>query len=575
MTSPLISAIAPGALGFLAMAALGWHLASSASQKTIEETASPEEIPQNHKRPQRPQRADSLAAAQMRAIRDAGSPAERLRTVVALANSLAPSEFPAWAEGDRFNFRKGPELDVFRMIIFERWIKEDPASLIPWAIQNNYGQAGRALIAMAKDDPQRLIDHCRTNPNAKDELQILDEVAKKHPALALQRLQDLSAAGLPSETLRLAKSLLVELAKSSPAALEATLESLPVDLRREAESALSGQRLITSFSAEIRALWDHPDGWRIFQSNLSGNGELGTKMLAQIADFPESWKARVVENYYHFINSENSKDWFNADLEGKGFSASQAKRIKESSLNELASSDPEFALRHLAGSDIDSGTRQSLITNAISSSSGDSEKTARLIELMTSEEDKQFARDQLKLSEIAKSDGAAQKPAEWLDKLVAIDGAKARPYEILNQLRGWDKTKLAELRAGFNALPVEQQQNIGSLVAIGEGYERIDPGFAGDAIRALVTHQTANSDSRRDNDPVMASSNFAVNLSSKDPAAATSWINTLPEGDAKLWARKNVAANWNQYDPKAVTQWLKTLPPTTRDQVTEYLKTRK
>jgi hypothetical protein len=355
--------------------------------------------------------------------------------VVALATSLPPSEFAAWVEGDRFNFRKGPELDVFRMILFERWIKEDPASLIPWAIRNNHGQAGRALIALAKDDPQRLIDHCRANPNAKDELQILDEVAKNHPALALQRLQDLSAAGLPSETLQLAKSLLVELAKSSPAALEATLESLPLDLRREAESALSGQRLVASFSAEIRALWDRPDGWSIFQSNVSDNGELATKMLAQIADLPQSWKARVAENYYQFINSKNSKDWFNADLESKGFSASQAKTIKERSLMALASSDPEFALRNLAGLDIDSGTRERLIANVIRSSNGDSEKTARLMELMTSEEDRQFARDQIKLSEIAKSDGATQEPAEWLAKLGAIDVAKNRPYEILNQLK--------------------------------------------------------------------------------------------------------------------------------------------
>lgn len=575
MTCTRLSAIAPGVLGFLGMAALGWHLVPIASRPASEETASAGETPRNYKRPPRPQRADSLAAVQMRAIRDAGSLSERLRTAVALATSLPPSEFAAWVEGDRFNFRKGPELDVFRMILFERWIKEAPASLIPWAIQNNHGQAARALIALAKEDPQRLIDHFHSNPNPKSEFQILDEVAKKHPILALQRLQELSAAGLPAGTIDMAMNLLVELAKSSPAALEATLDSLPLDLRREAESALSGQRLVTSFSAEIRALWDHPDGLRIFQRNVFDNGELATKTLDEIADLPESWKARIVESAYQFINDQNCKDWFNADLEGAGFSASQARMIRERTLNGLASSDPEFALQKMTESGMDSSTKQGIISSVIRSARGDEAKTAELLQLMPTGEDRQFFLDQLQISKIAKSEGTKEKPVEWLDKLGAIDGSKARPYEILNQLRGWDKAKVTELRAGFNGLPVEQQQNIGSLVAAGGMYVQIDPGFAGDAIRALVTHPPANSESNRRDDPVIASSNFAVQLSVNDPAAATSWINTLPEGDSKLWARKNVAANWNQYDPKAVTQWVKTLPADARDQVTEYLEKQK
>ena len=226
MTSTRLSALAPGVLGFLGMAALGWHLATPASRPASEETASAGETPQNYKRPPRQQRADSLAAVQMRAIRDAGSPPKGCaRPSPWRIPCHPPSLRRGWKATDSTS-AKGPELSVFRMIIFERWIKEDPDSLIPWAVRNNHGQAGRALIALSKEDPQRLIEHCRANPNAKDELQILDEMAKNHPALALQRLQELSAAGLPAGTIEMAKSLLVELAKSSPTALEATLESL-------------------------------------------------------------------------------------------------------------------------------------------------------------------------------------------------------------------------------------------------------------------------------------------------------------------------------------------------------------
>ncbi len=575
MKPPPISAITSSLLGFLVMAALGWLLATPSPNQIGGQTESAEAIRRNHSRPTRPTRDIGLVARQMRAVRDAGSPTERLRMTVSLANSLPPSEFAAWMEGDRFNFRKGPELDVFRMIIFERWINEDPDSLIPWASKNNYGQAGRALLSLAKDDPQRLIDHYRGNPNDKAELQILDEVAKNHPALALQRLQELSAKGLPSGTTGLARSLLNEIAKNSPAALETVMTSLAPDLQEAAESALSGQRLATSFPTEIRALWERPDGWRIFDNNASGNRELSNKLVAEIANLPESWKSGIAGNYYNYISEKNGREWINADLEQAGFTASQAKTMKDWALREMASSDPEFALRSLTESNFDASTRQEVISNAIRNARDDSEKIDRLIEMMTSEEDRQYARNQLKLADLTESGSKSQKPADWLEKFGGIDGAQGRPYEILNQLRNWDKAKIAELRTGFNELPAHQQQNIARLVAAGGMYAQVDPGFAGDAIRALVTNPPVASsinDRTPGNDPVMASSTYAVELSITDPSAATSWINTLPDGDAKLWAFKNVASNWQQYEPKAVDQWVKSLPLDAREQVKKHLE---
>lgn len=571
MKSPPLSAITPGLLGFLGMAVLGWHLASPIPNRDLTETETPEDTSPNPRRPSRTQRDGGLVAKQMRAIRDAGTPSERLRATVNLANTLPPAEFAAWVEGDRFDFRKGPELEVFRMILFERWIQEDPDSLIPWANRNNHGQAARALISLAENQPQKIIDHYRAHPNDQAELQILDKVAEKNPALALQRLQELSTRGLLRGTTRQARGLLKELAKASPESLESAMNTLAPDLQKEAESALSSQSLAVSFPTEIRALWQRPDGWRIFQDSASDNSELAEKLISEINNLPESWVSGIGENYYNFISEKNGRKWFDTDLEGAGFTASQVKRIKEYALSEMATSDPGFALQNLAISGVDSSIKQELITNAFRGAKPDDEKTARLIAMISSEEDRQLARDQLQVTELTATEGKPQQTAEWLEKLGGIDGAQVRPYEILNQLRSWDKAKLDELRTGFNGLPVDQQQNIARVVAAGGAYVQIDPGFAGDAIRSLVIHPPANTESRRD-DPVMASSSYAVHLSMSNPAAATSWINTLPEGNAKLWANKNLAANWNQYDPKAVAQWMKTLPPDAREQVSKHLQ---
>ncbi|MBC7980328.1 MAG: hypothetical protein H7Y36_07170, partial [Armatimonadetes bacterium] len=294
MTSAPIFAIAPGLLGFLGMAAIGWHLSPPPPTQPTVEVATNDGVPRDHRRPTKSARDGGLVTEQMRAVRNAGSPTERLRKTIALANSLPPSEFGAWMEGDRFDFRQGPELSIFRMIVFERWIKEDPESLIPWAGRNNHGQAGRALLSLANNAPQSLIDHYRSHPDDKTELQTLKEVAKKHPALALQRLQELSARGLPSETARVAKDLIYALADKSPAALESAVGSLDPALKALVERAMSGQRLAASFPTEIRALWERPDGWKIFSGNASENDELATRLIPEIANLPQSWKAGMV-----------------------------------------------------------------------------------------------------------------------------------------------------------------------------------------------------------------------------------------------------------------------------------------
>ena len=558
-----LAVITPGLLGFLGMAALGWYLANPSLTKT--ETGVTESIAREQKRPLKSPRDHGIVAAQMRAVRDAGSPVERLRSAIALANSLPPSEFAAWMEGDRFDFRKGPELSVFRMIVFERWIKESPESLIPWAGENNHGQAGRALLYLANNNPQSLIDHYRSHPDDRTELLTLKEVAKKHPALALQRLQELSARGIPAESAWKAAGALEELAGNSPAALEAALGTLDPEFRRKAESLLCGQRLAASFPTELAALCERPDGWQIFSDNASRNGELATKLIAEIAGLPQSWKAYMAMHTFSFISEKNGKEWFNADLEGAGFSESQAKRIRAEALDEAASSDYEFALRTVAGAGLESHATATVIATAINTAKVDRSEVGRLIGMIGSEEGRRIARDQLELADQGTRAEHAGNPAEWLEKT----GANDRSSGNLKQLTTWDKAQLAELRTRFNALPAAQQQNIASLVAADRTDSEIDPGFAGDAIRALVNHQSVISPAN--DNGVVASSTYAVRLSMSDPAAATSWINTLPEGEAKLWARKNVAANWQQYDPKAVNQWLTTLPADARNQVTEHL----
>jgi hypothetical protein len=554
---PARSVITPG-LAFLGMAALGWHLAKPIPPQP--ETGLLDKYPSRESRPARTARNDGMIAEQMNAILTKDSPLEKMRATLNLANSIPPSDFAKWVEGDRFSIRSGPELTVFRMIIFERWIKEAPDTLIGWADKNNYGQAGRALISLAKSDPEQLISHYRSHPGSEAELQILKEVAKHHPSLALQRLQELSEAKLSSETARKANEVLDELAKKSPSGLEAVIDTLSPELRAFAESALSGQRLAASFATEVSALSKDPNGFRIFEENISNKPELASQLIKHLSQLPDDW------NRFTF---REGKKWFETDLEAAGFSSAQAKSIKGKALQSLASTDPEFAFANLEAAD--ESAKEYIIIAALRSGNGDETRTTKLISLMPSEEDRQRAREQLLRTSVAGTPGSKVKPQEWLSQLSQLDESGGFSRTALANLQNWDTARLAELKEGYNQMTFDQKQHIALMIASNASRFESDSDFFGDAIRFLVTNPPPASEAR-DVDPVMASSTYAVQLATSNPSAAISWINALPEGPAKLWARKNVAANWQQYDPKAVSTWLQTLPVSVREEVAKHLQ---
>lgn len=152
MKTPSPFVMAALIVAFFAALFVGWRLAPKgvALQRKPEPEAVSIRVPARD----RPTRNDSGVSRKMDRIRNGESPVERSRAAISLAMSLDPSEFAAWVEGDRFSSRNGPELSIFRMIIFERWAAEDPYSLIAWGILNDYGQAGRALDTFAKNDPE-------------------------------------------------------------------------------------------------------------------------------------------------------------------------------------------------------------------------------------------------------------------------------------------------------------------------------------------------------------------------------------------------------------------------------------
>lgn len=561
------------ALAFLAMNVVGWNLGGN-SGEIADQAAPPAGRPS---RPARHDRAGSgptgEAGKSLAAIRGAGTPEARTRAAIDLANSLPPSEFAAWLDGGWFNLRGGPDLTIFTKILLARWKQEDPEGLLAWSLKKESGE-GRAILAeWSEKEPQRLIDFFKNHPDDPAEMRALAAIANTNPGLALQRFLEMASAGISRQGMSYTSDILWQLAEKSPAALEAALDSLPAPLKKEAETALSGQRLKTSFATEIRALWELPGGWKIFESNAGQNGELGAKIFDELANLPPAWRASLAANPYSFMDKANYEKWLDADLAGYGFSLSQTKQIRAAALNNLASRQPELALKRMGEMDLDSDGRQNVISRVISSADNDPDKVAALIALLGTEEDRKVAQSMVDAYNDSQSQTKIEKPADWLEKIGALDPKSGSSYQYISMLDQWDQAKLTDLNAQFTALPDDKKPQVAQMIAAGGSSSGISP-LKGEAIRYLVANPVAIPEGGQYNrpDPIQMASQYAVFLAIKDAAAATGWVQTLPAGDAKLWAQKNLARNWAQYDPKAVDQWLKTLPADARTEVQTFLK---
>lgn len=577
-----LSLFAGGFCAFFATAYIGWSLAGDSSAPPANSAQTPAAVKKNdrHGRPSRLSAAAILAEKRLASVNSAANPEARMRATIDLANSLPVSEFAAWMDGGYFNLRGGAELTLFSKILMERWMKEDPEGLVEWSMKSNTYQSQTILAKWADQEPQRAIDFFKNHPDDVLEMNVLQTLATNHPELALRRLQELVAAGISSKASNHTNDLMHTLAEKSPAALEAMLASLPAVLQSGAETALSGQRLKTSFTTELRALWEQPNGWKIFEANAQRDRKMSAGLFAELENLPPAWKSSLVSNAYYFMDSKTAPQWLDADLTSYGFTEAQTKSMQIYALHSMNSRDPEAVIKRMEAMNLEESTRQNMIRNALSNARENPEKTDALVALLSSDADKTYARSVLKGQGDDNGDPLTlpKSPDEWLEKISGLDVKNNNAYSLISSIDDWDSGKMSQLKSQFNQMPHDKKQVVAQIIANNSDSDNSSSDLRGDAIRYLAGRPEVLSQ----NEPGDASesisamtSSYVVHLAKNDADAASEWVRALPAGDAKSWAEKNLASNWVQYDPKAVEQWLKTLPASSRDEVKKFMTQKK
>lgn len=569
---------AGAALGFLAMAALGWKVADRPQAPSAVKEAPAADLAKPAKRPDRVARrggAPEAVRQQVAGLRAISSSGDRMRATIELATTLPASEIAAWLDGRWFDTGRGFDVTLFNKILKERWEKEDPEGLVLWGLKNNPSQASNTLAKWAETDPLRMLVFFKEHPNRDLELQTLARVAKKNPAVALQALLEMPPGGASRNGMSgyYTGQLLQQLAEKSPDALERALESLPVSLQATAEAALIGRKLKTSFTTEIEKLWARPDGWKIFEAALNHDSDgMGDQILARLGDMPAAWRASIASDAYSMIGSSDPEKWCKLDLEGMGFTAEQAGQLHSMALTKFGYKNPEAALKLMAGMELTDGSRQNMIGNVFRNFRGGAEKAEALLALLGSEEDKRAATDAMaQNSSVTASE--AETPGDWLERVIAADPNSGRTSHHVAALRRWDQEKINDLRSRFQSMPDSQKQNLAILLARDSGHmENIRP-LQADALRYLIANPVQPEDGQQQRIQITEeASEFAVKWLQSDPTAAGDWVRSLPAGEARQWAQKNLAANLAQYDPEATEQWINSLPPDDRAPVRDFIK---
>ncbi len=555
---------------FLVAAVTGWELAGSGISPSATPVSSANTRSSSGRVRQAPESAPpAWARENLTTIQQAANPVERMRAIIALANSVPLSEISKWLDGDWFHPGEGFEFTFFTELLLSRWEHEDPLAMAHWQMRKNPHEAQSVLMRCATTDPEKLLALLKERPSGWIEIEVLAEMTQSHPALALDRFMELVLGGMgwgAEETN--ASSFLDAMARNHPAMLEAQLDQLPAFWKTRAEDALVGQRLTNSFDVEIRKLWNDPDGWMHFANNLSREGILD-KLFGELANLPASWRQSIASS--DWASWQNREKWWNADLEGSGFTADQAKRIRMTALERMIHDKPQTAIQWIDAIDLSAKERNSIIERIFLGSVRTPEESARLIQLLATEEDRRTAQAMLKERAANQKTPVppVKHPAEWLEKLAATRPHSDERRQYHNMLRTWEPEKLAALASRIRELPADRKQVVATII-VEQGCDYAtdyQPDFLGGALRYFAE----NPDDSLGR--VEATSSHAVKWAQKDPAAASAWVNNLPDGDARQWAQKNLAAYWLQYDPNAADQWLNSLPKAEQAPVREFLKT--
>lgn len=558
---------------FLATAIAGWKLADHTPAPSSNSTTAADG--KSATRTARDAGPSAEVKAVLAAIRDEKDPVRRMQMVIALANTLPLDQVKEWLDHGWHEGMGGYEVTLFALTARQRWRREDPAGEFQYAYKSNDGMISASVTEWAKSDPTTLWALLKKSPSQDYmEFTALRTIAEKNPGLALSCLQELflvSGRNPPNATL--AGSLLRSLADKDPQAIIASLESMPPDLRARAEDALASRGLADDFAAQLRKLAGTGTGAKALERILKVAPHTPLdpgQVLAAGELLNRECRNVLAEEANSYIDAANAAKWLDADLGAAGFTAEETAQIRERAIESLFKTDPQRALDLLEKEPAaESLKKQAQLLARMFAQERNVAKRKALIAQLDDEEVR--AEVDRRLSSLnGETPPRPPGPDEWLAMATA---AGEKDLSNLGQaLASWTPQEIGSFTTRFQDMPATEKQATAQLLSRGyTGSSGKILALKGEALRYLLQNPPPAVEGGVANSPERQAVFHAERWVTHDPDAATRWIQSLPEGESKLWTQKNTAASWARYDPEAAKRWVSSLPPESKAAVQEFM----
>jgi hypothetical protein len=575
MKLPPVHFLVPAVCAAFAFA--GWHVAGEkkpASAHASAKDAPPRQTKRSSPRTSGARDMPAEVRERLARIHAARTPEDRMRATLELAHSLSVSEMERWYVAEWFNFHDGMESTVFYRITRARWLAEDPAGLMAYSLRRNSEKTYEVAGQWAKQDPAAALAFLVSTKKDPADFQRLvyamaGPLAAADPALALQQVLKLRALLGESQGGALTQ-MIGELAKHSPELLKRESATWPASLQKIASNQLVVASLKSDFAVGIAGLRDAPDGKKRFFNAIENNSELFKEMAKHPDKLPPGWFAEAASGSPYYVVNEDPEKWLKTDLAALGFDDQKAKQLRNYALSYFASKNPEGALAMLAGDELDENQRLNLLGNSLANlARKDMSRAEEWAARLSDPKEIEQARQAIENAALEGPGKTPPTPAAWLAGLDGKDSNSMWQYSRLTQ--SWDREQLADAVREFNQLPADRKSAIASKLVTSGDYG--PPELRAAALSQMLEDPPPAEPNGGDfGQMTRQASRLVSSWGRKDPVAAGRWVNSLPAGEARLWAAKNLASQWAEYEPAAARQWAAGLPADERKQVDAYLE---
>lgn len=502
------------------------------------------------------------ARLRVQQVRQARTAAERLRQVVILATNLPLAEFPRWFEGNYLRFLDSGTEDVFYQILCDRWLAAEPAEGARWLLEHRKGSAAKALASWVQADETAAIAWVKSLPASRRQETVgalISAVGTRSVAAALHLLDELRAPSLDLQ------GVVGKLALQDREAVLGYAGATSGNLRRSLLIEVAGAWMERDLRWVVALLQREGLGPETFEqlANTTHYGSAGLTLLNQAAFLPKGWLEQLSD--LRMLTQGCELEWLQTKTGKHGLSKQVLQKLQlQAAAMPWWYNDKRAAGRKL----VEQGDWLPLQARA---------KIAETLALRW-KDDPAAARHWVDGLQ-GELRAAGEKGLAGLQAEIARNQQEKQlksPAEVIRSLESETTTGLPRSTIDWNPAETADAVKLTATLApaaaarVLNSIREDDDGLPRPVLGAILNRAMSappGDGDHQQREQTRAACRLAAGWAISEPRQAAAWVESLPAGEARLWAAKNVALQWNQYSTSEPRAWAAKLPEAERNAV--------